>query len=119
MNSITRRMTLITLILGGIACIIAALIVAPVAPVLGPVGTVLLAGAFGMFQSVIEPTDDVPASPEPASGNTSPPAELNVNQPAVLEHPNINILFQYNQFINEPLADPNDIVRPSRPLLVV
>ncbi len=47
------------------------------------------------------------------------PADKHVESKVILEPPTINILFQYNKYMSEPLSDPNDIVRPHRPLNLI
>lgn len=120
MNTIKRRVTFVVLVLSGIACVVTAIVVAPLAAILGPLGGVFLAGAFGMFQSVFQPTNDNEGDKHGATDAEQAHAQdVHVDHNIYQEHPNINILFQYNQYGNEPLADPRDIIRPHRPLNLV
>lgn len=118
MNSIKRRITLAVLILGGVGCIVAAIVVPPVAPVLGSLGGVLLAGAFGMFQAVITPSHDNDVQKlERPEGEPIKITSYHVDHNISLDHSSVNILFLYNRrpMEGEPLADPLEIIRPHRP----
>lgn len=123
MNTIKRRVTFVLLVLAGIASIITAIAIPPLAAILGPLGGVLLAGAFGMFQSVITPSNDNEAQePRPDNAEQTHAKDVHVDHNISLTDNSVNILFLYETHQtqnNLELEEPINIVRPHRPLNLV
>lgn len=111
MDRLKKRVTLTVLVIGGVVCLSLSIAFPLLVPVLVPTGCVLLAGAFGMFQSSIgsNANNDADDNRQPNTQNQES-SELPYAQQNNAPTNTVNILFMYNQNMNN--QERTDISKP-------